>query len=231
MAYISLKNVVKIYQQGEEKIYALNGVSLEIEKGEFTAILGPSGSGKSTLLNMLGGLDIPTSGEIYAAGKQINILNENQLAEYRRKTVGFVFQSFNLLPALTIEENIIMPILLERKSVNRDFIKEIMNSLEIESLANRMPSQISGGQQQRAAIARALANEPQIILADEPTGNLDTQISKKVVLLLADTCRKYQKTLIMITHNEEMAAYADRIIQVKDGKISRGYTLDEEVII
>ena len=139
MAYISLKDVVKIYQQGEEKIYALNEVSLDIEKEEFTAILGPSGSGKSTLLNMLGGLDLPTSGEICVNGKQINTLNENQLAEYRRKTIGFVFQSFNLLPALTIEENIIMPILLEQKRVNRDFIKELMNALEIEVLEKLIP--------------------------------------------------------------------------------------------
>lgn len=221
MAYISLKNIRKIYTQGEDEVHALDGVNVEIEKGEFIAILGPSGSGKSTLLNVLGGLDVPTSGEIYVDGRKINALNENQLAEYRRKTIGFVFQSFNLLPALTIEENIIMPILMEQKKVNMEFIEELMKILEIEGLRKRMPSQISGGQQQRVAIARALANEPQMILADEPTGNLDTEISRKVVSLLADTCKKYQKTLIMITHNEEIAAYADRVIRIKDGRVEK----------
>lgn len=219
MAYISLKNIRKIYTQGEDEVHALDGVNVEIEKGEFIAILGPSGSGKSTLLNVLGGLDVPTSGELYVDGRKINALNENQLAEYRRKTIGFVFQSFNLLPALTIEENIIMPILMEQKKVNMEFIEELMKILEIDGLRKRMPSQISGGQQQRVAIARALANEPQMILADEPTGNLDTEISRKVVSLLADTCKKYQKTLIMITHNEEIAAYADRVIRIKDGRV------------
>lgn len=221
MAYISLKNIRKIYTQGEDEVHALDGVNVEIEKGEFIAILGPSGSGKSTLLNVLGGLDVPTSGELYVDGRKINALNENQLAEYRRKTIGFVFQSFNLLPALTIEENIIMPILMEQKKVNMEFIEELMKILEIDGLRKRMPSQISGGQQQRVAIARALANEPQMILADEPTGNLDTEISQKVVSLLADTCKKYQKTLIMITHNEEIAAYADRVIRIKDGRVEK----------
>ncbi|MBQ2799858.1 MAG: ABC transporter ATP-binding protein [Lachnospiraceae bacterium] len=221
MAYVSMKNVKKLYTQGEDDVHALDGINVEIEKGEFIAILGPSGSGKSTLLNVLGGLDVPSSGEIYVDGRKINELNENQLAEYRRKTIGFVFQSFNLLPALTIEENIIMPILMEQKKVSMEFVKELMKVLEIDNLGKRMPSQISGGQQQRVAIARALANEPQMILADEPTGNLDTEISTKVVSLLVDTCKKYQKTLIMITHNEEIAAYADRIIRIKDGRVEK----------
>lgn len=169
MAYVSMKNVKKLYTQGEDDVHALDGINVEIEKGEFIAILGPSGSGKSTLLNVLGGLDVPSSGEIYVDGRKINELNENQLAEYRRKTIGFVFQSFNLLPALIIEENIIMPILMEQKKVSMEFVKELMKVLEIDNLGKRMPSQISGGQQQRVAIARALANEPQMILADEPT--------------------------------------------------------------
>ena len=220
MAYISLENVKKIYIQGEDEVRALDGINVEIEKGEFIAILGPSGSGKSTLLNVLGGLDVPSSGELYVDGKKISTLKENQLAQYRRKTIGFVFQSFNLLPALTVEENIVMPILMEQKKINKQLVEELMKVLGIENLGKRMPSQISGGQQQRVAIARALANDPQVILADEPTGNLDTEISQKVVALLADTCKKYQKTLIMITHNEEIAGYADRIIRIKDGKIA-----------
>jgi putative ABC transport system ATP-binding protein len=219
MAYISLHHVTKTYLQGEDVVHALDGVDMEIEKGEFIAILGPSGSGKSTLLNVLGGLDVPTAGKISIDGKMLDEMNENQLAEYRRKIIGFVFQSFNLLPTLTVEENIILPVLMDGRKENMELAESLMKDLDIDSLKKRMPSQISGGQQQRVAIARALINEPQIILADEPTGNLDTEIGQKVISLLVDTCRKYQKTLIMITHNEEIATYADRVIRIKDGKV------------
>lgn len=219
MGYISLKNVQKIFNQGENEVRALNGIDLDIKEGEFIAILGQSGSGKSTLLNMLGGLDTITSGEIYVDGKEIGKYSENDLAKYRSQTIGFVFQSFNLIPVLTIEENICMPLLIDHKKMNQNHLDEIMKELDISNLKKRMPSQISGGQQQRVAIARALINNPKIILADEPTGNLDTKISNKVVTMLTDICKKYNKTLIMITHNEEIATYADRIIRIQDGKI------------
>lgn len=218
MGYISLNNLVKEYLQGDNVVYALNQVNLEIFKGEFLVILGPSGSGKTTLLNVVGGLDQVTSGKILVDGMEISHLSEDELAGYRRKMIGFVFQSFNLLPTLTVEENIIMPILLDKKQVDLKFVHELMEELEINQLYDRMPSQISGGQQQRVAIARALANNPQIILADEPTGNLDSTISKKVINLLVSLCRKYGKTLIMITHNKEIASYADRVVEIRDGK-------------
>ncbi|MCR5740370.1 MAG: ABC transporter ATP-binding protein [Lachnospiraceae bacterium] len=219
MSYIEIKSLYKIYSQGTEKIYALNDLSLCIEKGEFIAILGPSGSGKSTLLNILGGLDSPTDGKIYVDGEDISCYSDTKLAEYRRKTVGFVFQSYNLLPALNVRENIEMPLLIDGQKFDNEYIKDIEDSLEILELTGRLPSQLSGGQQQRVAIARALANKPSIILADEPTGNLDSKISKKVLELLLSTCRKYGQTLVMITHNDEIATKADRIIKIWDGKI------------
>lgn len=219
MSYISLKNVTKKFGEGDIQVRAINGVDLDVEKGEFITILGQSGSGKSTLLNVLGGLDSITSGEIYVDGKNIGKYSEDELSEYRRQTIGFVFQSFNLISALTIEENIIMPLLIDQKKIDFRFVDEIMKELDIENLKKRLPSEVSGGQQQRVAIARALINKPEIILADEPTGNLDSEISGKVVEMLIRICKRYEKTLIMITHNEEIAQYADRIIKIKDGKI------------
>lgn len=219
MSYISLKNVTKKFGEGDIQVRAINGVDLDVEKGEFITILGQSGSGKSTLLNVLGGLDSITSGEIYVDGKNIGKYSEDELSEYRRQTIGFVFQSFNLISALTIEENIIMPLLIDQKKIDFRFVDEITKELDIENLKKRLPSEVSGGQQQRVAIARALINKPEIILADEPTGNLDSEISGKVVEMLIRICKRYEKTLIMITHNEEIAQYADRIIKIKDGKI------------
>lgn len=219
MNIIEIKDVVKQYKQGEEEIYALNHLSLNIEEGEFLAVLGPSGSGKSTLLNLIGGLDNPTQGTIIIDGQDITKYPENKKAQYRNETIGFIFQSYNLIPVLTVRENIEMPFLIAERDVDVDFIKEIMTSLEIDSLENRLPSQISGGQQQRVAIARALANNPKIILADEPTGNLDSDTSQKVMQLLMDICRKYKKTIIMITHNEEMAKLTSRYIRIKNGKL------------
>ena len=219
MSFIKLRSLYKIYKQGENEVYALNGLSAVIEQGEFLAILGPSGSGKSTLLHILGGLDSPTKGSVIIDGADISEYSDQELAKYRRKTVGFVFQSFNLLPALTVQENIEMPVLIDEGEIDKEYLEEIEKGLEIADLKKRLPSQISGGQMQRVAIARALANKPTLILADEPTGNLDSEISEKVLALFLETCRRYGQTLVMITHNEEIAAKADRIIRIRDGKI------------
>ena len=219
MGYVELRSLYKIYKQGENEVYALNGLSTEINRGEFLAILGPSGSGKSTLLHILGGLDSPTRGSVIIDGTDISDYSDRELAKYRRKTVGFVFQTFNLLPALTVQENIEMPVLIDEGEIDKEYLEEIEKGLEIDDLKKRLPSQISGGQMQRVAIARALANKPTIILADEPTGNLDSEISEKVLSLFLETCRKFGQTLVMITHNDEIAAKADRIIRIRDGKI------------
>ena len=219
MSFIELRSLYKIYKQGENEVYALNGLSTEINRGEFLAILGPSGSGKSTLLHILGGLDSPTRGSVIIDGTDISDYSDRELAKYRRKTVGFVFQTFNLLPALTVQENIEMPVLIDEGVIDKEYLEEIEKGLEIDDLKRRLPSQISGGQMQRVAIARALANKPTLILADEPTGNLDSEISEKVLSLFLETCRRYGQTLVMITHNEEIAAKADRIIRIRDGKI------------
>lgn len=218
MSYIQLKSLYKVYSQGTDKVYALNNLSLEIEKGEFVVILGPSGSGKSTLLHILGGLDNPTEGEVVVDGVNIAGYSDDELAKYRRSDVGFVFQAFNLLPSLTAIENIEMPLLIDGQTMDQEYMDEVMECLEIKALQKRLPSQMSGGQQQRIAIARALSNKPKMVLADEPTGNLDSEISDKVLKLLKETCKKYGQTLIMITHNEEIAKQADRVIRIKDGK-------------
>ena len=218
MSFIEIRDLEKLYIQGEEKIYAVNHLNLDIQEGEFFVILGPSGSGKSTLLNIIGGLDTSTSGKVIVNGRDISSLSDAELADYRRKTIGFVFQNFNLLPTLSVEENIVMPILMDGRDVKLERLHEIEESLDIKNLTKRYPSQISGGQQQRVAIARALANEPSIILADEPTGNLDADTSKKVLELLVGTCKRFHKTLVMITHNEEIAKLADKAVRIKDGK-------------
>ncbi len=219
MSFIELRSLYKIYKQGQNEVFALNGLSAEIDQGEFLAILGPSGSGKSTLLHILGGLDSPTKGSVIIDGTDISEYSDQKLAKYRSKTVGFVFQSFNLLPALTVRENIEMPVLIDGGDIDKEYLEEIEKELEIDDLLKRLPSQISGGQMQRVAIARALANKPSLILADEPTGNLDSEISEKVLSLFLETCRKYGQTLVMITHNEEIATKADRIVRIRDGRI------------
>lgn len=219
MSYIELRSLYKIYKQGQNEVFALNGLSAEINRGEFLAILGPSGSGKSTLLHILGGLDSPSKGSVIVDGTDISEYSDRELAKYRRKTVGFVFQSFNLLPALTVQENIEIPVLIDEGTIDKEYLEEIEKDLEIDGLKKRLPSQISGGQMQRVAIARSLANKPTLILADEPTGNLDSEISEKVLSLFLETCRRYGQTLVMITHNGEIAAKADRIIRIRDGKI------------
>ena len=219
MSYIELRSLYKIYKQGQNEVFALNNLSATVNQGEFLAILGPSGSGKSTLLNILGGLDSPTKGSVIVDGTDISEYSDKELAKYRSKTVGFVFQSFNLLPALTVQENVEMPVLIDGGAIDKEYLEEIYKGLEIDDLKKRLPSQISGGQMQRVAIARALANKPTLILADEPTGNMDSEISEKVLSLFLETCRRYGQTLVMITHNEEIATKADRIIRIRDGKI------------
>ena len=219
MEILQAKNLTKHYGTGESTVHALDGVNLSVEKGEFVAIVGTSGSGKSTLLHMLGGLDRPTGGTVTIDGKDIFSLKEEALTIFRRRKIGFVFQSYNLVPVLNVYENIVLPIELDGKKPDENFIQSIMETLGLTSKKNALPGQLSGGQQQRVAIARALASGPAIILADEPTGNLDSKTSQDVLSLLKVTSQKFTQTIIMITHNEEIAQMADRIVRIEDGQI------------
>lgn len=219
MSVINVKNLGKVYGKGENKVVALDNINFEINKGEFVAIIGSSGSGKSTLLHQIGGVDGPTSGKIIIDGKDIYSLNEKNLAIFRRRKIGFVFQSFNLIPVLSVEENIKMPALLDHQKIDEKYFKDIVKTLGIEKRLNHLPSELSGGQQQRVAIARALINKPAIILADEPTGNLDSETSKEIMEMLKISIRKYNQTAIIITHDLAIAESADRIIRIKDGNI------------
>ena len=219
MRILETKDLRKIYGSGETEVRALDGVTLQIENGEFVAIVGTSGSGKSTLLHMLGGLDRPTDGKVFVDGKDIFSLKEEALTIFRRRKIGFVFQSYNLVPVLNVYENIVLPIELDGGKVNKEFIQKIVQTLGLDGRLDALPSQLSGGQQQRVAIARALAAAPAIILADEPTGNLDSRTSQDVLSLLKVTSQKFSQTIVMITHNEEIAQMADRIIRIEDGKI------------
>ena len=212
-------NLKKVYGSGENEVRALDGVNLSVEKGEFVAVVGTSGSGKSTLLHMLGGLDRPTSGSVTVDGKEIFSLKDEALTIFRRRKIGFVFQNYNLVPVLNVYENIVLPVQLDGVSPDKDYIDSIIETLGIGSKLNNLPSNLSGGQQQRVAIARALASKPAIILADEPTGNLDSKTSQDVLGLLKVTGQKFAQTIVMITHNEEIAQLADRIIRIEDGKI------------
>ena len=214
--------MVKIYGQGENEVKALNNVSLEIEEGEFVSIVGSSGSGKSTLLNMLGGLDRLTSGDIYINNKRLGDMKDEELTIFRRRNIGFVFQNYNLVPILNVYENIVLPIELDGMKIDEEYIDSIINTLGLNQKLTNMPNNLSGGQQQRVAIARAIATKPAIILADEPTGNLDSKTSMDVIGLLKMTSQKFNQTIVMITHNEEIAQLADRIIRIEDGKIARG---------
>lgn len=223
MEILQAKDLRKIYGSGENTVRALDGVDLSILKGEFVAIVGTSGSGKSTLLHMLGGLDRPTGGTVMVDGKDIFSLKDEALTIFRRRKIGFVFQAYNLVPVLNVYENIVLPIQLDGGKPDKDFVQEIVQTLGLDGRLNALPSQLSGGQQQRVAIARALATAPAIILADEPTGNLDTKTSQDVLSLLKVTSQKFVQTIVMITHNEEIAQMADRIIHIEDGRIvSRG---------
>lgn len=217
---LETKALTKKYQLGGHTIHALQGIDLKIEEGELVCIVGTSGSGKSTLLHMLGGLDRPSSGEVLVGGKRIDQMDDEALTIFRRRNIGFVFQQYNLIPVLNSLENIVLPMQLDGIEVNLEAVKELMDSLGIDNRAKALPSQISGGQQQRVAIARALAAKPEIILADEPTGNLDSKTSQDVVSLLKMANQVYKQTIVMITHNEDIAQIADRIIRLEDGKIT-----------
>ena len=222
MNILSVRNLKKYYNTGENTVKALDGIDLDICKGEFLAVVGTSGSGKSTLLHMLGGLDNPTSGEVIIDGRNISGLSRDELTVYRRRKIGFVFQNYNLLPLMNVYENIVLPIKLDGIKPDDDYIEEILKLLKLEDKKYFMPNQLSGGQQQRVALARALAIKPAIILADEPTGNLDSRTSQDVLGLIKISSQNLAQTILMITHNEEIAQMADRIIRIEDGKIVKG---------
>ncbi len=220
MEILRVENLTKIYGKNETKVEALKGINLSINKGEFVAIVGASGSGKSTLLHLLGGLDRPTSGKVIVDGQNIYDCKEDELAIFRRRKIGFVFQFFNLIPVLDVEENISLPSLLDSDKVDENYLKELIDILGLKDRRYHLPSELSGGQQQRVSIGRALSNKPAIIFADEPTGNLDSKNSKDVIELLKYTARKYNQTLVLITHDVNIASMADRIITIEDGKLS-----------
>ena len=219
MTILETKDLRKFYGSGDTQVKALDGVDLSVENGEFVAIVGTSGSGKSTLLHMLGGLDRPTSGAVLVDGKDIFSLKDEELTIFRRRKIGFVFQSYNLVPVLSVYENIVLPIQLDGGKVDQSYVNQVIEALGLEQKLQNLPSQLSGGQQQRVAIARALATKPAIILADEPTGNLDSITSQDVLSLMKVTGQKFAQTMVMITHNEEIAQMADRIVRIEDGRI------------
>lgn len=217
MSLLEVKSISKTYGSGEASVHALKDVSFSVPKGEFVAIVGESGSGKSTLLNMIGALDTPTSGKVFIDGKDVFTMKDNSLTIFRRRNIGFIFQSFNLIPELTIEQNIIFPVLLDYQKPDMKYLEELLTVLNLKERRHHLPSQLSGGQQQRVAIGRALITRPSLILADEPTGNLDTRNSSEVIALLKEAVKKYEQTIVMITHNRSISQTADRILQVSDG--------------
>ena len=217
MAILETKDLRKIYGSGENEVHALDGVSISVEEGEFVAVIGTSGSGKSTLLNMIGGLDRPTSGSVTIRGKELLKMKDEELTIFRRRNIGFVFQNYNLLPVLNVYENIVYPIEIDGGKTDTRFVKEIIHTLGLEQKLKNMPNNLSGGQQQRVAIARALATKPAIILADEPTGNLDSRTTVEVMGLLKNSCRNYHQTILMVTHNESLARNCDSILHIEDG--------------
>ncbi len=220
MNLLEVSNVSKIYGSGEAAVKALKKVSFSVPKGEYVAIVGESGSGKSTLLNMIGALDTPTSGKVVISGKEIFSMNDRKLTIFRRRNIGFIFQAFNLIPELTVEQNIVFPMLLDYQKPDRKYLEELLSVLNLKERRNHLPSQLSGGQQQRVAIGRALFTRPALILADEPTGNLDSQNTSEVIALLKEASKKYEQTIIMITHSRSIAQTADRILQVSDGELT-----------
>ena len=221
MEILRIQNLTKIYGSGDTEVRALNNVSFSVQKGEFVAIVGPSGSGKSTLLHILGGVDSPTDGKVFIEGNDIYALNENSLAVFRRRQIGLIYQFYNLIPVLNVEENITLPLLLDGRKVDRAYLQKLIDTLGIAERLTHLPNQLSGGQQQRVSIGRALVNNPAIVLADEPTGNLDSKNSAEIVELLKYFNRENRQTLIIITHDERIALQADRIIAIEDGRIAR----------
>jgi putative ABC transport system ATP-binding protein len=221
MNILEIRNLCKTYGQGETEVKALDNISLDVKQGEFVAIIGPSGSGKSTLMHILGGVDIPTSGEVKIAGTDITKLNETALAIFRRRQIGLIYQFYNLIPILNVEENITLPILLDKKKPNKKLLDDLIVRLGLKKRIEHLPNQLSGGQQQRVSIGRALINNPALLLADEPTGNLDTENTKEIMELLRKFNRENKQTVIIITHDERIARSADRVISIEDGKIVR----------
>lgn len=220
MNLLEVKNICKTYGNGETAVKALKDVSFSVPKGEYVAIVGESGSGKSTLLNMIGALDTPTSGKVLIDGKDIFSMNDKKLTVFRRRNIGFIFQAFNLVPELTVEQNIIFPVLLDYQKPDKKYLEELLTVLNLKERRNHLPSQLSGGQQQRVAIARALITKPAVILADEPTGNLDSVTGMEVIGLLKTSAERFYQTILVVTHNEEIAQMAERIIRIEDGKVT-----------
>ena len=221
MELLKIENLTKIYGSGENEVRALDNVSFSVEKGEFLAIIGPSGSGKSTLLHILGGVDRPTSGKVWLDGQDVYAQDEEQLAIFRRRQVGLIYQFYNLIPVLNVVENMTLPVLMDGRKINEERLAELLDTLGLKGRTNNLPNQLSGGQQQRVSIGRALMNAPSVVLADEPTGNLDSKNSQEIVELLRSSNLKYKQTLIVITHDESIALQADRIIAIEDGRITR----------
>ncbi|WP_295075006.1 ABC transporter ATP-binding protein [Ruminococcus sp.] len=221
MDILKVENLCKIYGNGENEVHALSNVSFSIKKGEFVAIIGPSGSGKSTLLHILGGVDKPTSGKVYMDGSDVYAQNDEQLAIFRRRQVGLIYQFYNLIPVFNVTENITLPVLMDGQQINNDRLNELIDTLKLNGREKHLPNQLSGGQQQRVSIGRALINAPAVVLADEPTGNLDSKNSQEIVELLKYSNQKYNQTLVIITHDENIALQADRILAIEDGKITR----------
>lgn len=221
MEILRVENLTKVYGKGENEVRALDGVSFSVEKGAFVAVIGPSGSGKSTLLHILGGVDRPTGGKVFMDGKDVYAQNEEQLAIFRRRQVGLIYQFYNLIPVLNVTENITLPVLMDGQKVNQNRLAELTTTLKLTGRENHLPNQLSGGQQQRVSIGRALMNAPAVVLADEPTGNLDSKSSREIVELLKVSNEKYGQTLLVITHDESIALQADRILSIEDGKITR----------
>ncbi len=221
MEILKAEHLTKIYGSGENQVRALDDVSFSVEKGEFLAIIGPSGSGKSTLLHVLGGVDVPTSGKVFMEGTDVYAQNESQLAVFRRRQVGLIYQFYNLIPVLNVTENMTLPVLMDSREVNQERLEELLNILSLKGREGHLPNQLSGGQQQRVSIGRALMNAPAVVLADEPTGNLDSKNSQEIVELLKYSNEAYKQTLVVITHDENIALQANRIIALEDGKITR----------
>ena len=221
MEMLRVENLTKVYGEGENQVRALDGVSFSVEKGQFVAIIGPSGSGKSTLLHILGGVDRPTGGKVYMNGQDVYQRSEDQLAIFRRRQVGLIYQFYNLIPVLNVTENITLPVLMDGRKVNQERLQEMLQTLGLQGREKHLPNQLSGGQQQRVSIGRALMNAPAVVLADEPTGNLDSRNSQDIVDLLKYSNRRFEQTLIVITHDESIALQADRVLAIEDGKITR----------